>query len=210
VFEIQNIGTVAAPVYANAPTTLVSFNSSNGQAPEAGPIADANGDLFGTTVEGGANGDGTVFEIKNTGTVATPIYASAPITLVSFDGSNGQNPEAALIVDANGDLFGTTSAGGAINYGTVFEIQNTGTVAAPVYANAPTTLVSFNGSDGQSPGAGLIADANGDLFGTTTQGGANGDGIVALALWRLHPRRLPVPLRANLPPWKRELSPSRP
>ena len=74
----------------------------------AGLIADANGDLFGTTDAGGANGDGTVFEIKNTGTVAAPVYASAPTTLVSFNGSNGADPDAGLIADANGDLFGTT------------------------------------------------------------------------------------------------------
>ena len=58
--------------------------------PVAGLIADANGDLFGTTDEGGANSDGTVFEIENTGTVAAPVYASAPTTLVSFNGSNGK------------------------------------------------------------------------------------------------------------------------
>jgi hypothetical protein len=58
----------------------------------------------------GANGDGTVFEIKNTGTAAAPIYASAPTTLVSFNGSNGQNPYAGLIANANGDLFGTSGS----------------------------------------------------------------------------------------------------
>ncbi len=178
VFEIQNTGTVAAPVYTSAPTTLVSFNGSNGTAPEAGLIADANGDLFGTTLEGGANGDGTVFEIQNTGTAAAPVYASAPATLVSFNGSNGQHPNAGLMAGANGDLFGTTENGGANLDGTVFEIQNTGTAAAPVYAIAPTTLVSFNGSNGAFPLAWLIADAKGDLFGTTDNGGANNDGTV--------------------------------
>ena len=54
-------------------------------------------------------------------------------TLVSFNGANGADPVAGLIADANGDLFGTTIQGGA-----VFELQNTGTAAAPVYANAPT------------------------------------------------------------------------
>jgi hypothetical protein len=49
----------------------------------------------------------------------------------------------------------------------VFEIQNTRTVAVPVYASAPTTLLTFNGANGQYPAAALIADANGDLFGTT-------------------------------------------
>jgi uncharacterized repeat protein (TIGR03803 family) len=179
VFEIQNTGTAAAPVYASAPNTLVSFNGSDGLEPAAGLIADANGDLFGTTYAGGANNSsGTVFEIQNTGTAAAPVYASVPTTLVSFTGTNGAEPDAGLIADANGDLFGTTYAGGANNDGTVFEIQNTGTAAAPVYASAPNTLVSFNGSDGANPRASLIADVNGDLFGTTQQGGANGHGTV--------------------------------
>jgi hypothetical protein len=51
----------------------------------------------------------------------------------------------------------------------VFEIKNTGAVTAPVYASAPTTLVSFDGSNGDQPTAGLIADANDDLFGTATR-----------------------------------------
>jgi len=178
VFEIKNTGTVAAPVYASALTTLVNFNGSNGQYPYAGLIADANGDLFGTTYDGGANGYGTAFEIQNTGTTAAPVYASSPTTLVSFSGTNGADPYGALIADANGDLFGTTYLGGANNDGTVFEIKNTGTVAAPVYASAPTPLVSFNGSNGELPHAGLIADANGDLFGTTTEGGNSYGGTV--------------------------------
>jgi uncharacterized repeat protein (TIGR03803 family) len=179
IFEIRNTGTLAAPVYASTPTTLANFNGSNGWGPEAGLTTDAKGDLFGTTKLGGANGVGTVFEIQNIGTVAAPIYASAPTTLVNFNGlTNGDYPTAALIVDANGDLFGTTTQGGAAGYGTVFEIQNAGTVTAPVYASAPTTLVSFNSSDGAYPHAGLTADANGDLFGTTIQGGAAGYGTV--------------------------------
>ena len=64
-------------------TTLVGFNGANGAAPDAGLIADAAGDLFGTTSEGGANGDGTVFEIAKTG----GSYASTPTTLVSFNGT---------------------------------------------------------------------------------------------------------------------------
>ena len=180
-FEIANTGTVAAPNYASTPTTLVSFDSLGGYAPDAGLIADAQGDLFGTTLAGGVkgNGDGTVFEIKNTGTAATPIYASTPIIVASFNGLNGANPEDELNLDASGDLLGTTVYGGANDDGTVFEIKNTGTVAAPIYASTPITLVSFNGPDGANPFlAGLTADANGNLFGTTDQGGANNDGTV--------------------------------
>ena len=141
------------------PTTLLSFNGSNGATPHAGLIADANGDLFGTTGRGGANNVGTVFELVNDSGTYTPT------TLLSFNGSNGANPYAGLIADANGDLFGTTAGGGTNNVGTVFElVNNSGTYT-------PTTLLSFDGSNGADPFAGLIADANGDLFGTTVFGG---------------------------------------
>ena len=147
-------------------TTLLAFDGSNGAFPFAGLIADANGDLFGTTPGGGANGDGTVFELVNNGGTYTLT------TLLSFDGSNGTFPSAGLIADANGDLFGTTDAGGANNEGTVFElVNNSGTYTL-------TNLLSFNGSNGAQPIAGLLADANGDLFGTTAGGGANNQGTV--------------------------------
>ena len=159
---------------ASSLNALVSFDGANGDGPLVGLIADANGDLFGTTENGGANGDGTIFEIVNNGTPAAPIYASTPTTLVSFDGANGQYLYGGLIADANGDLFGTTERGGASGDGTLFEIAKT----VSGYANAPTTLINFNGGDGQYPVAGLIADAHGDLFGTTSGGGANGYGTV--------------------------------
>ena len=138
-------------------TTLVGFNGANGDEP-TDLIADSNGDLFGTTVAGGANGDGTVFEIVKT----AGAYASTPTTLVSFNGANGDLPRGGVIADLDGDLFGTTELGGTTNFGTVFEIVKT----PAGYASTPTTLVNF-GADGIDPEAGLIADFNGDLFGTT-------------------------------------------
>ena len=62
-FELQNTGTAAAPVYASAPTTLISFDGSNGAYPYAGLTAEANGDLFGTT-HGAGRSDGEVFESR--------------------------------------------------------------------------------------------------------------------------------------------------
>ena len=79
VFEIVK----TAHGYASTPTTLVSFNGTDGTNPRASLIADAHGDLFGTTAIGGVNGDGTVFEIAKTANG----YASTPTTLVSFNGS---------------------------------------------------------------------------------------------------------------------------
>ena len=167
-----NLGTVFDFVNhgggAYTPTTLLTFNGANGPSPYAGLIADAAGDLFGTTYLGGASGDGTVFELVNHGG-----GAYTPTTLLSFNGANGAQPYAGLIADAAGDLFGTTYEGGASNYGTVFELVNNGGGAY-----TPTTLLSFNGADGAYPIAGLIADAAGDLFGTTNGGGASGRGTV--------------------------------
>ena len=104
-------------------------------------------------------------------------------TLVSFcaetNCTDGAVPVAGLIADANGDLFSTTQLGGSGgNGGTVYKIAKT----ASGYASTPTISYSFcaetNCTDGQRPVAGLIADANGSRFGTTSEGGAHGDGTV--------------------------------
>jgi uncharacterized repeat protein (TIGR03803 family) len=156
--------------HAASITTLASFNWANGSNPEAGLIADGGGNLFGTTEQGGASGQGTVFEIAKTASG----YASTPTTLASFNLANGSNPYGGLTADGNGDLFGATQGGGANNYGTVYEIAKT----ASGYANTPTTLASFDGADGIFPDATLIADVRGDLFGTAVSGGPSGDGTV--------------------------------
>ncbi len=174
VFEIAK----TANGYASAPTTLVSFHKDDGYGyPHGGLIMDADGNLFGTTtgvLNGGifdaTHGYGTVFEIAKTANG----YANAPTTLVSFNSSNGAQPFGSLIVDANGNLFGMTSSGGANGYGTVFKIAKTDSG----YASIPTTLVDFTSSNGANPQGSLIADGNGNLFGTTENGGANKDGTV--------------------------------
>jgi uncharacterized repeat protein (TIGR03803 family) len=161
--------------YASTPTTLVSFgapfNGVVGSLPEGSLIADSLGDLFGTTASGGANADGTVFEIAKT----AGGYASSPTTLVSFDSLDGVLPEGSLITDANGDLFGTTATGGPGSLGTVFEIAKTQTG----YASTPTTLVGFNGDGGEGAvlHGSLIADSRGDLFGATEAGGSTATSV---------------------------------
>ena len=154
-----------------------------GADPEAGLIADSNGDLFGTTATDGTTGGGTVFEM-----VKTPVGYSAPITLVNFSDPttlakvnviDGYHPEADLIVDVRGDLFGTTFSDDEDEFGSVFEVKRT----AAGYASAPTTLASFNftgdlAPEGLQPLAGLLADDNGDLFGTTSAGGPEEEGTV--------------------------------
>jgi uncharacterized repeat protein (TIGR03803 family) len=152
-------------------TSLTSFNGIDGAIPNAGLIADAYGNLFGTTLEGGAYGFGTVFEIVKT----TSGYASAPTVLASFSGGDGgAYPRGGLLADANGNLFGTTGGGGTTAYGAVFEILKT----TNGYAGIPIVLASFSGDDGAFPVSSLLSDANGNLIGTTEEGGSSNSGTV--------------------------------
>jgi len=161
-YELTSTGTG----YASSPTVLAGFDGigSDGAIPTGGVIADAQGDLFGTTAYGGTNGDGTVYEIVNTPTG----YASGAVILANFNGTDGSDPQGGVAIDANGDLFGTTTGGGSGSVGTVFELARTPTG----YATAPTSLVSFDSNDGGNPIGRLIIDANGDLLGTTQGFGA--------------------------------------
>ena len=152
------------PAATRPPPPRWSPSTAPTALPDGSLIADANGNLFGTTT-GGANDDGTVFEIVKIAARSTPAprprwSASTAPTAPSRCGG--------LIADANGDLFGTTAAAAPATptNGTVFKITKT---RCAVYASTPTTLVSFKGLQRSStPYAGLIADANGDLFGTTS------------------------------------------
>ena len=171
VFEIKFNSSTGT--YSNTPTTLISFTNANGANPRGGLITDGHGNLFGTTSAGGFYGDGTIFELKPDSTTATG-YASAPTTLANFNGTDG-GPDvfAGVIEDANGNLFGTTLLGGPDKFfGTVFELKVDST-SATGYAAMPTRLVDFDQTNGQYPNATLLLDTSGDLFGTTTFGGAN-------------------------------------
>jgi len=160
-------------------TTLYSFcaeggsKCTDGAQPSGGLIRDAAGNLYGTTNFGGTNGLGAVFKLDGTGH-ETVLYSFCPGGNPCKDGSV---PSAALIQDAAGNLYGTTEYGGTNgpDGGTVFKLDSTG---------HETVLYSFcseGGSkctDGEGPLAGLIQDAAGDLYGTTWEGGAKGDGTV--------------------------------
>jgi uncharacterized repeat protein (TIGR03803 family) len=154
-FKISAAGTL---------TTVYSFcsqtNCADGANPSAGLVQATNGDFYGTTIRGGANDYGTVFEITPAGTLTT---------LYTFAGADGEYPCAGLVQATNGDFYGTTLGGGANDYGTVFEITPAGTF---------TTLHSFDGTDGEGPNGGLIQATNGNLYGTAGAGGTNGYGTV--------------------------------
>jgi uncharacterized repeat protein (TIGR03803 family) len=146
-------------------TVVHSFGKGeDGNEPECVLIADAKGNLYGTTGVGGRYGFGTVFRISASG---------RETVLHHFTGADGAVPAAGLIRDAQGNLFGTTVSGGKNGFGTVFKLAADG---------KETVLYSFcsarNCTDGGQPVAGLIQDQFGNLFGTTGNGGRNGQGAV--------------------------------
>jgi uncharacterized repeat protein (TIGR03803 family) len=143
-------------------TALTSFDNTNGANPTGSLIQDSNGNFFGTTLAGGATGQGTIFELA---------HGSNTISvLASFSDSTGTFPQSGLIADSSGNLFGTTSNGGPNNKGTVFELAHG--------SSTITVLSSFDGTNGANPVGGLIADNNGNLFGMAELGGANSAGTV--------------------------------
>jgi uncharacterized repeat protein (TIGR03803 family) len=147
-------------------STLATFvpMSGIGALPNGGLVQDAAGNLYGTTNEGGYFGDGTIFKI------ATDTHELT--TLYSFGGSSdGANPIAGLIIDAAGNLYGTTLFGWLSNNGTAFRLS--------ADTNELTTLHSFTGGeDGATLYAGLTADAAGNLYGATNGGFASVYGTV--------------------------------
>jgi uncharacterized repeat protein (TIGR03803 family) len=159
-----------APVRGQGLTALASFNGTNGSNPNGRVTFDASGNLFGTTVNGGPSGFGTVWELAQGSSTITP--------LASFNGTNGSQPATSGVTfDANGNLFGTATFGGAgfngslgSGLGTVWELAKGSSTITP--------LASFNGTNGQQPVAGVTFDANGNLFGTASNGGASGIGTV--------------------------------
>ena len=155
---------VSAHAGAQTETALYSFTGTpDGANPYYSTLVrDSAGDLYGTTLNGGANGLGSVFELTATGTEKV---------LYSFAGSpDGANPYAGLVMDKNGNLYGTTAAGGADSYGTVFELTATGT---------EKVLYSFAGPpDGANPYKALVLSKKSTLYGTTFNGGADGYGTV--------------------------------
>jgi uncharacterized repeat protein (TIGR03803 family) len=137
-----------------------AFQPPDGAFPQGGLIADPDGFLYGSTCCGGASGLGNVFRLD-------PSKGYALTTLHEFTASEGFGPTGELLRDASGNLYGATKTGGAHNHGTVFRLD-----AANAYAL--TTLHSFTGADGAEPLAGVIADPEGNLYGTTSAGGPAG------------------------------------
>jgi uncharacterized repeat protein (TIGR03803 family) len=157
-------------------TTIYSFGGgADGAFPAARLVFDTRGNLYGTTYQGGSSAyNGTVFKLT------APAWNK---TTYSFTGANGSLPWGDLVFDS-GSLYGTTQSGGPGNGagGTVFKITPPDTVGG---AWAETVLHSFGGgSDGSTPLSGVTFSKKGNVYGTTANSGASGNGVVyGLALY---------------------------
>ncbi|HEX3431739.1 MAG TPA: choice-of-anchor tandem repeat GloVer-containing protein [Rhizomicrobium sp.] len=146
-----------------AQSVLYSF--SDGIVPRGGIVMDGAGNLFGNTEGGGSDQDGLIFELSPNG--GQWQYS----VLADFDGSNGGGPEGQLLLDAKGNLFGTTYVGGIKDKGTVFEFNGS---LQSLYSFCPQKRCA----DGSYPVAGVIEDGEGNLFGTTTNGAHKNSGTI--------------------------------
>ncbi len=168
-------GSAQAQTYTES--VLHTFtNAPDGATPITGVVQDAEGNLYGTTFYGGDSacyppyGCGTVFKVDTTGK-ETVLYS------FNLTGGDGIMPFTWLVLDAKGNLYGTTNLGGDVacnapdGCGTVFKFDTT--------TGKETVLYSFTGSpDGSLPEEGLVRDAQGNLYGTAHKGGANDYGVV--------------------------------
>jgi uncharacterized repeat protein (TIGR03803 family) len=160
VFKVDNSGNE---------TVLHSFSGVDGAVPLAGLVLDREGNLYGTTAFGGSSfidnladsGNGTVFKVDSQGN-ETVLHSFMNVP-------DGEEPSAGLIMDRDGNLYGTAAGGGSSGDGTVFKVDG--------YGNE-TVLFSFSGVDGANPLAGLVLDRDGNLYGTTAGGGSSTLGTV--------------------------------
>ena len=151
--------------HAQAFTTLASFNNTNGSYSQAPLVQGFDGNLYGTTDNGGLKTTGTIFKITLAGKLTLVHYFCSRTNC-----ADGEVPESGLVPASNGDLYGITSSGGSgCSYcGTVFRISSGGTLY---------TLHSFDGSDGLNP-LGLMQASNTDFYGTTSAGGSGSGGTI--------------------------------
>ena len=157
----NGVGTVFSLSTNGLFTPLWSFNSTNGSSPAGSLVQGSDGQLYGTTSAGGTQDLGTVFSLSTNGSFNS---------LVSFDYTAGAYPSNGLVQATDGAFYGTAASGGTNGgWGTVFRLTADGTL---------TPLHSFNYEDGAYPVGGLVQATDGNLYGTTSQGGIGGQGTV--------------------------------
>jgi uncharacterized repeat protein (TIGR03803 family) len=153
-------------------TVLHTFGRpGDGMNPQCTLIFDKAGNLYGTTFFRGRGGNGVVFELSP---AADGSWSETILHSFANNGKDGLQPVGGLIFDASGNLYGTTTAGGTLGLGSVFELQ-------PASGGIWTEKVIYSFglvADGDTPTGSLVLDGSGNLYGTTALGGVNGTGTV--------------------------------
>jgi uncharacterized repeat protein (TIGR03803 family) len=178
VFAINTNGTGFTNLYFFKATSGSNLTNNDGANPYTAALTLSGNILYGTTINGGTNGDGAIFAVNTNGTGFTTLYSFT--ALVSGTNSDGANPEAGFILSSN-TLYGTTYYGGINGYGTVFAINTNGTgfTVLHTFGAGPGSFPNSQAtnSDGAFPAVGLIISGN-TLYGTAKVGGTNGNGTV--------------------------------
>jgi uncharacterized repeat protein (TIGR03803 family) len=162
---------VAFQLAPSGETVLHSFSGGDdGFGPGGGVVFDTAGNLYGTAPDGGSHGEGVIYEV-------TPSGSNGPDKILhAFNGDKdgGTGSLGSLLMDKSGALYGVTETGGAHGAGTAYKLKRDSQKKWKL-----TILYTFQGgTDATSPYGGLVADAAGNLYGTTYYGGANGLGAV--------------------------------
>jgi uncharacterized repeat protein (TIGR03803 family) len=161
-FPQAHLAQVWSAIYSDS-DAILSSGSDDGGNPYAGLASGSDNVLYGSTVNGGAGGGGTVFQITTTGTF-TPLYSFT-------SGTDGAHPYGGVFPNPDdGYIYGATETGGTGGQGTIFQLSTSGSIY---------TLCSFDGgANGGNPYSALVEGTDGNLYGTASTGGQDGDGTL--------------------------------
>jgi len=147
---------------SNVCTALYDFDTINGRNPNGNLLMAGNSIFYGLTYSGGVYNNGVIFSFDTTTATYTKLF--------DFNDTLGSLPNGSLIQAANGKLYGLTQTGGKYGAGIVFSFNIT--------TDSVSDIHDFDGRDGGFPNGNLLQAYDGKLYGLTTEGGANGDGVI--------------------------------